>query len=129
LNLDIVSNFDIRISCLLLRCFRLCGFWRGLSLSGFEFLHSAGGVYDFLVSGEKRMTGAANFHMGGFRGRAGFYLVAAGAGDNRVGIILGVYFFFHNIIYNIKALILQIICKQTGVLMFIIYFAYRPNRS
>ena len=77
-------------------------------MSGFKLLHSAGGVYDFLVAGEKRMAGAANFHMGGFCGRAGFYLVSAGAGDNRVGIILGMDFFFHNIIYNTKALILQI---------------------
>ena len=100
---------------LLFNCFCLCGFWRSLGLSGFEFLHSAGGVYDFLVTGEKRMTGAADFHANGFHGRACFYLVSAGAGDNRIGMILGVYFFFHNIIYNTKALILQIICKQTGV--------------
>ena len=85
-----------------LRCFRFCGFWRGLGLSGFEFLHSAGGVYDFLVAGEKRMAGAANFHMGGFCGRAGFYLVSASAGNDRFGMIFGMYFFFHNIIYNTK---------------------------
>jgi len=78
-------------------------------LSGFEFLHSAGGVYDFLIAGEKRMAGAANFHMGGFRGGAGFYLVSAGAGDDCAGIILGMYFFFHNFMYNIKAQIPQII--------------------
>ena len=80
-------------------------------MSGFEFLHSAGGVYDFLVAGEKRMAGAANFHMGGFCGRAGFYLVSAGAGDDRFGIILGMYFFFHNIIYNIKPQFLQCVIR------------------
>ena len=54
------------------------------------------------------MAGAANFHMGGFRGGAGSYLVSAGAGDNRAGIILGMDFFFHNIIYNTKTKLLQI---------------------
>lgn len=46
--------------------------------------------------------------MGGFRGRAGFYLVSAGAGDYRAGMILGMYFFFHTVMYNIKVQTLQI---------------------
>ena len=81
--------------------FSLHCFGRGLGLSGLKSLHPAGGVYDFLVAGEKRMTGAADFHMNGFHGGAGFYLVSAGAGDNRVGMILRVDVFFHNILYDI----------------------------
>ena len=65
------------------------------------------------------MTGAANFHMDGFHGGTGFYLVSAGAGDNRIGIILRMYFFFHNIIYNIKPLILQILANKNYCLFFL----------
>ena len=81
-------------------------------MSGLEFLHPAGGVYDFLVAGEKRMAGATDFHMNGFHGGAGFYLVSAGAGDNRVGMILRMDVFFHNTIHNIKARTLQIVADK-----------------
>ena len=89
--------------------FYLCGFWPSLRSPCLKFFHSAGSVYDFLVAGEKRMTSRTDFHMDRFHGRTGFYLVSAGAGDNRVRIVLGMYFFFHNIIYNIKAQTLQIL--------------------
>ena len=78
-----------------LRCFRFCGFWRGLGLSGFEFLHSAGGVYDFLVAGEKRMAGAANFHMEFLAGAASGKGIAASANNFGFSKIGWVEVLFH----------------------------------
>ena len=48
------------------------------------------------------MAGRANFHADKLGRRAGFDFVSAGAGDDRVGIILGMDVFFHNPLYSIK---------------------------
>jgi hypothetical protein len=71
----------------------LC-FWRGSPIFSPETLHSTGGIHQFLLSGEKRVTSRADFHADILHRRAGVDHVAAGAGD--VGVeILGMNLFFH----------------------------------
>lgn len=78
------------------------GFNRGLYGAGhgralFKLVHVAGRVQQLLLAGIKRVAVAANFRVEFFHGGAGGKLIAAGAGDNRCGIKLGMDGGFHKI--------------------------------
>ena len=62
-----------------------------------EFVHTAGGIDDFLFAGVERMAFGANLDIEGFFGHGGFgnELVAARAG-NRYVVVIGMDTLFHD---------------------------------
>ena len=66
-----------------------------------EAVDASSGIYEFLLAGEKRVAGRANFHVDVLYGGTGFDHVPARAGD-LARAIRGVNSFFHGFLHILR---------------------------